>query len=123
MIGIQGVANPVDNHNYIWNTDTLAWEAATGSIAPSGTVTVNNFPATQTIYDPAGDVTAIYKISDMDTASDPSYFGYLDATGAWYILKLTESTGAARYIKGSSGYTTSWSGRAGLSYNYFDSVF
>ena len=30
---------------YIWNTSSLAWEAATGSLTGSGNVTVNNFPA------------------------------------------------------------------------------
>lgn len=42
----------VDGHlftdNYIWNTNTLAWEKATGS-AGAGNVTVTNFPATQPI--------------------------------------------------------------------------
>jgi len=30
---------------YIWNTDTLAWEAATGSLAGGSAVEVTNFPA------------------------------------------------------------------------------
>ena len=31
--------------NLIWNTDTLAWEAATGSLGAGGAVEVTNFPA------------------------------------------------------------------------------
>lgn len=35
--------------SYIWNTSSLAWEPATGSLTGGGNVTVNNFPATQPI--------------------------------------------------------------------------
>lgn len=35
--------------NLIWNTDTLAWEAATGSLGSGGAVEVTNFPATQKV--------------------------------------------------------------------------
>ena len=35
--------------NLIWNSSTLAWEKATGSLAGGSTVTVNNFPATQPV--------------------------------------------------------------------------
>lgn len=34
------------NRNLIWNTSSLAWEAATGSLTSGNNVTVNNFPAT-----------------------------------------------------------------------------
>lgn len=37
--------NSLDTHNYIWNTNTLAWEAATGSLTGGNTVSVNNFPS------------------------------------------------------------------------------
>lgn len=42
--------------NHIWNTSTLAWEKATGSLAGGNTVTVNNFPATQAISHASLDV-------------------------------------------------------------------
>lgn len=35
----------INSKNYIWNTSTLAWEAATGSLTGGGNVTVNNFPS------------------------------------------------------------------------------
>ena len=70
-----------------------------------------------------GDVMAQYNISDLDTASDPQYFGYVDADGAWYIMQLTESTGAARYYKGSSNYAASWAVRSGLSYDVYSAIF
>ena len=43
--------------NTIWNTSTLAWENATGSLAGGGTVTVNNFPATYPVTDNSGSLT------------------------------------------------------------------
>lgn len=69
----------------------------------------------------AEDPTAKYKISGIDGDGDPKYFGFTDKDGGWYILALT--TTAAMYAKGDSGYTTSWAGRAALSYDYFYNVF
>lgn len=42
---VLGEGTVVDTHNYIWNTNTLAWEKATGG-SGAGDVTVTNFPAT-----------------------------------------------------------------------------
>lgn len=67
------------------------------------------------------DPLAKYKISDLDEAGATKYYGNLAADGSWYILSLT--TTAARYAKGASAYTTAWTGRAGLTYNYFDVEF
>lgn len=111
------------SHSMIWNSSTLAWEAATGSLAGGGNTTVNNFPATYTITDPYADETNKYKLSDLDYASDPSYYGHVDSAGNWYILKLDESGGTVRYAKGTSGYTTAWTARASQSYDYFYTTF
>ncbi len=62
-----------------------------------------------------------YKISDLDSSGATQYFGFTDKDGNWYILELTSST--ARYIKGTTGYTTNWTGRAGLSYDYAYTIF
>jgi len=59
-----------------------------------------------------------YKIADID---DTGYFGFTNKDGGWYIMK--ESSGAFRYIKGDSDYATSWTGRVGLSYDYFNNIF
>jgi hypothetical protein len=63
---------------------------------------------------------AQYKISDIDSGTT-SYFGFLKADDSWYIMKLTDTE--ARYIKGDTGYTTSWTGRAGLTYDYYNNTF
>jgi len=64
-----------------------------------------------------------YRFSDMDVSSDPMYVGYVDPDGAWYIMEFNNASGTARYVKGSSGYTTAWTNRAIQSYGYYDAVF
>lgn len=108
--------------NLIWNTDTLAWEKATGSLGAGGAVEVTNWPTTQQVNDLSNPLGS-YKISDMDTSGDPSYFGYVDADGNWYIAELNDASGTMRYVKGSSGYTTAWTNRATQTYGYYNAVF
>jgi len=64
-----------------------------------------------------------YNISDTDDAGDPAYFGFLRANGNWYILRQEVADKHYRYVQGESGYATAWTGRAALSYDYFDVVF
>ena len=59
----------------------------------------------------------------MDVSSDPMYVGYVDPDGAWYIMEFNNASGTARYVKGSSGYTTAWTNRAIQSYDYYNEVF
>jgi hypothetical protein len=67
------------------------------------------------------DLTAKYKISDIDDSGTIKYFGYTDKDGNWFIMSLTSTE--VRFVKGTSGYTTSWTGRAGLAYDYFYNEF
>ena len=60
-------------------------------------------------------------ITSIDNAALPSYFGFLNEEGGWYIMKLTGTE--VTYIKGDSGYAANWAGRAGLAYDYFDVIF
>lgn len=66
-----------------------------------------------------------YVVSDKDDDASPNYYGYVNADGYWYIMKETVSAGADtyRFAKGTSGYTTNWTNRASLSYDYFYTVF
>lgn len=61
-----------------------------------------------------------YKISNIDT-STPSYYGFTDKAGNWYIMK--NDSGAYTYVKGASGYTTAWTNRATQTYDYFYNIF
>ena len=67
------------------------------------------------------DPTIIYKITNLDTSGATMYFGFVDASGAWYILSLTGTDGL--YLKGSSGYAAAWTARVGAGYAQFDAVF
>lgn len=67
------------------------------------------------------DPLSYYKISDLDEATSTKYYGFLNTSGGWYVLKMTAT--AARYVKGTSDYTTNWTNRAALTYDYFDAVF
>ena len=98
----------------------MAHEAITHGQDPSGAPGAINVHT----VDPAGNswVTSQYHISDLDTASSPMYFGYVDPIGTWYIMQLNTTNGTARYCKGSGGYAAAWSGRASQSYDYFSNV-
>lgn len=92
-----------------------------GSVPGPGTVSLKDTAGTK--IDPAvKQPTDGYKISEIDDASSPAYYGFVDKTGAWFIQK-EDSSGAYRYTKGSSSFSTNWTGRAGLSYDYFDVIF
>lgn len=71
----------------------------------------------------AGNELSSYIASDIDIVADSKYYGFLRSDGYWYIMKEITSAGSYRFIKGTTGYTTNWTGRAGLSYGYFDAIF
>lgn len=63
-----------------------------------------------------------YKITNIDGAGTPAYYGFVKSTGAWYIME-EGATGAYRYAKGSTSFSTNWTNRATLTYDYFNTVF
>lgn len=92
-----------------------------GSVPGPGTVALKDTSGTP--IDPARHhPTDGYRISEIDDATTPSYFGFVNSTGNWFIMR-EESSGAYRYSAGSTDFATNWTNRSGLSYDYFDSVF
>lgn len=69
------------------------------------------------------DVLAKYRIADVDEADDPKYYGFAAVDGSWLIMRETEVPNAFRYCRGDSDYSTNWTGRAGLTYQYLYEVF
>ncbi len=63
-----------------------------------------------------------YKVSEIDDASYPAYYGFVNKSGAWFIQR-EDSAGAHRYTKGASDFATNWTNRASLTYDYFDNIF
>ena len=102
----------------------------TDSYSQVGSVVAKN----TVIYDELGnavtllskdDVLDCYQISDIDEASATvTYIGAIDRAGNWYINKIDETSGTtSRFIKGTSDYTTNWTNRASLTYDYFNIIF
>lgn len=91
-----------------------------GSVPGPGTVGVKD--SSGTLIDPSEKLpTDGYNITQVDD-SIPAYYGYVEKNGAWYIIK-EDSSGAYRYAKGASSFSTNWTGRALLTYDYFNAVF
>lgn len=116
--------------------------------APSNVVTVDNFgnfPVTfpiPTFRDSTGAVTQVrldtsgympvvikkvdslldkYQPADSDEVTTTKYYGFLDIDGNWYIFRDTGDT--YRYVKGDSDYSTNWTNRASLTYDYYNNIF
>lgn len=69
-----------------------------------------------------------YKITQLDDTSSATYayYGFINKSGAWYIQRETLSGGSAGqylYSKGASSFSTNWTNRASLTYDYFDVIF
>ncbi len=91
-----------------------------GSVPGPGTVAIKD--TSGNLIDPAIKTpTDGYKITQLDDSS-PAYYGFLEKNGAWFIMK-EDSSGNYRYTKGSSSFSTNWTDRASLTYNYFDVIF
>lgn len=62
-----------------------------------------------------------YEISEIDDAN-PTYFGFIDKDGKWYIMKETDS-GSFRYARGQNNFSVNWATRDKLSYGYYNKIF
>ena len=69
------------------------------------------------------DTLAHYKINDIDDVGVPAYYGFTDKDENWYILEENSTNNTYRYARGTGNYTNNWTGRAGLSYDYFYNTF
>lgn len=66
-----------------------------------------------------------YNISNIDTSTTVHYYGFLNKTGDWYIIKEDSLSNTLLYAKGNSGYAvTNWLNWASSqSYDYFNATF
>lgn len=98
-----------------------------GSVPGPGTIAVKD--STGAIIDPAiKQPTDGYRITEVDDAGSPAYYGFVDKTGAWFIMKEdSNATPNYSYVRGGGGigdtFAAKWAIRASLSYGYFDAVF
>jgi len=92
-----------------------------GSVPGPGVVAIKDSAGNK--IDPAEkNPTDGYEITEIDDSGTPAYYGFVKKTGAWYIMEEGAS-GAYRYAKGDTGFSAAWTGKALLSYGYFNSVF
>lgn len=92
-----------------------------GSVPGPGTVALKDTNDTE--IDPAiKSPTDAYGITEIDDSAIPSYYGFVNKEGAWYILR-EDSSNSYRYAKGNSNFSSNWTSRAGLSYDYYHNVF
>jgi len=89
-----------------------------GSVPGPGTVAIKD--ASGNLINPAEkQPTDGYKISRIDD-STPSYYGFTNKDGAWFIMK-EDSSGNYTYATGSTNFASNWASRASLTYGeYFD---
>jgi hypothetical protein len=92
-----------------------------GSVPGPGTVALKDSAGNQ--IDPSEKKpTDGYTISEIDDSTTPSYYGFVDKDGQWYISK-ENPIGSYRYAKGTTDFSGNWTGRAALTYDYFDVTF
>lgn len=116
LIGSAGVSL------FLFSLFTKRAEAAFfGSVPGPGAVTIKDSLGNK--IDPAiKEPTDGYKITDLDDSA-PAYYGFVDKDGNWFIQKEDDTSGAYRYVKGTSSYSTNWTNRGSLTYDYFNNVF
>jgi Ca2+/Na+ antiporter len=92
-----------------------------GSIPGPGTVSIKD--SAGTTIDPAEkSPTDGYEVAEIDETTADTYYGFTHTDGSWYITK-EDSTGSYRYVRGTTDFTTNWTGRISLTYDYYDTVF
>ena len=65
-----------------------------------------------------------YQASDADESGGTYYYyGFVNKSEGWYILRLKNDNTEFRYVAGDSAYTTAWTDRGSQSYDYFYTIF
>lgn len=64
-----------------------------------------------------------YEVNDQDAAANPKYYGFLNTSGRFIIMKQDTTAGTFRYYAGKSGYAAAWTQRASLTYDYLDTAY
>lgn len=108
------------------NTSALALESG-GNLAGLVTRTgeVQATPTSNTILGRLKDIfdrlnISNYIQSDFDDQNTTKYYGFVNSSGYWYIRQEDWVNGTIRFAKGTTSYSTNWTGRAGLSYAIYN---
>ena len=63
-----------------------------------------------------------FHIHQVDETADPRYYGYVSHISSWIIIQENRATGATRYVVGKQNFSTNWTNRAALSYDYINNL-
>lgn len=66
--------------------------------------------------------TAGYRVTEIST-EDYNYYGFVNKEGNWYIMREDPTEGSFRYVKGDLSFSSGWTRREKMKYDYFHSVF
>ncbi len=92
-----------------------------GSVPGPGTISLKDKAGNK--IDPAEkNPTDGYEITQLDDSGSPAYYGFVNNSGSWYIM-TEDASGAYRYTKGGNNFSTNWTARASLSYDYYNTIF
>lgn len=93
-----------------------------GSVPGPGTVAIKDTAGTP--IDPAEKgPTDGYAISQLDADGSPAYYGFINKTGAWYIMK-EGADGSYVYVRGSTNFAAEWlTHGTRVDYDTFDEIF
>jgi len=118
---------------HTWND--VGNKAGDESIPVNGTVTVSNPTDVSDLATSAKQDTIIaglitsnpfsgYGLYAVDS-EDATYFYamYQNTSAAWIVIRITLATGITLYATGSSDASGNWTGRAGLTYQDYDTTF
>lgn len=102
-VGLPETAN--NNDIVVYNENTEQWEA-------------------QPLNIELGKPTDVYGFMNKDTSdSTYLYVGFEDKDANWYIMRYHKTNKIAGYVKGTSNYSTAWTGRTSQSYADYASTF
>lgn len=64
-----------------------------------------------------------YHISDMSLGGAVEYFGFVEASGRWFIMEHDTATHSFRYKAGATDYATAWANKLMLVYGLYNDEF
>lgn len=64
-----------------------------------------------------------YKITEVDDTGSTAYYGFVNSSGSWFIMKQDQNATSFRYAGGNSNFTQGWKDRKNLKYDYYYNLF
>ena len=70
-----------------------------------------------------GGEVSVFQLSDQDETTTKKYYGFVNAEGGWVIQRWDTAVDQFRWSGGRNNFTTAWTNRASLSYDYYYALF